>query len=73
MCLTTHLSCQAGRIVLYKCRPFTITTEYVNIAPAVSLRSSTLSDRLNKDAQFLQTHISSCPHTDDTDTQTITV
>lgn len=41
--------------------------------PAVSLRSSTLGDRLDKDSQFLQTHVSSCAHPYDTDTQTITV
>lgn len=41
--------------------------------PAVSLRSSALSDRLNKDPQLLQAHISSCTHTNDTDTEAVTV
>lgn len=42
-------------------------------APSIPLRCSTLSDSLNKDAQFLQTHVSSSAHPDYTDTKTITV
>lgn len=45
----------------------------VDRVPAVSLRRSALGDRLNKDPQFLQTHVSSCTHPYDTDAQTITV
>lgn len=39
--------------------------------PAISLRSSTLNDSLNKDAQFLQACISTNTHPDDTDPQAV--
>lgn len=42
-------------------------------APSIPLRCSTLSDGLNKDPQFLQTHVGSSSHPDYTDTETITV
>lgn len=41
--------------------------------PAVSLRSAPLRHRLYKDSQFLQSHIGSCAHPDDTDAQAVTV
>ena len=45
----------------------------VERVPAVSLCSSSVRHRLHKDAQFLQTHVSSRSHTDDTDAQTVAV
>lgn len=59
----------SGWHLVYKAKAFSV---WINI-PAIPVCCSSFCDRLHKDAQLLQAHVSTCTHPDDTDAQTIAV